>query len=366
MRNPRSVLGVALWVFVSACSSGGEGDGASPVKSAAPSTIPGGGGGTAPGAGGTEGTDDPVTSGNPGGGSDPGGGDPDAGGNPDSGGTSDGGNPDSGGTSDGGNPDSGGTPDGGKLDAGGIPDAGKPDAGGTPDAGKPDAGTGSDGGGPTSGPPTLGAHVLLTQDQNLGTNPAVAAAITTQATGSTLLAISMGWISNFAVPTDTFGNTWTSLGGMHGYAGTDFYTAVWSAASAHGGAGHKLSAGKAGDPTGEISLALVEIKNGGKIKGVAYAYPSMDQPNTAGSVTTDGPATLIAIWSGDSWALQHTATPNNGFVTFDSYLNLGATSGVQIALASKQVSAAGTYSMTWIETPLQGAACYLIAVETGP
>jgi hypothetical protein len=47
----------------------------------------------------------------------------------------------------------------------------------------------------------------------------------------------------------------------------------------------------------------------------------------------------------------------------DSYLNLGPTSGVQIAIAVKQVATAGTYTMTWTATPVQGAACYLIAIE---
>jgi len=226
---------------------------------------------------------------------------------------------------------------------------------------------GGPGGGGGKGIPTLGAHVLLTHDQNVGTNPATTKPVVTQPTGSTLLAVSLGWISNYATPTDSLTNTWTSLGGMHPYATADsqtnFYTAAWAVPAARGGAGETLSAVKAGDPTGEISLALIEIKNGGVVKQVAYAYPSSDKPITPGSVTTSGPATLIAVWSGDSWDLSHTAVPNNGFTVFDSYLKLGPTSGVQVALASKDVPAAGTYSVTWTETPAQGAACYLIAIE---
>jgi len=84
---------------------------------------------------------------------------------------------------------------------------------------------------------------------------------------------------------------------------------------------------------------------------------------TAGKVRTEGPATLIAIWGGDSSELKHTAMPSDGFRVIDAYLNLGPTSGVQVAVAVKQVDRAGTYSVSWNATPEQGAACYLIAVE---
>jgi|GEM_PF-393027 len=231
----------------------------------------------------------------------------------------------------------------------------------------PDGGAGTGTG--VKGIPALGAHVLLTNDETLGTNPATTKAVATQTAGSTLLAVSMGWKTNYATPTDAMANTWTSLG-MHLYATADsqtnFYTAVWSAAASRGSAAETLTVAKNDKPTGEVSLALVEVKNGGLIKQVAYAYPTADQATTPGSVTTTGPATLIAIWSGDSWDLNHTAVPSDGFTVFDSYLNLGPTSGVQIALASKSVAAAGTYSVTWAATPKQGAACYLIAIQNLP
>lgn len=69
------------------------------------------------------------------------------------------------------------------------------------------------------------------------------------------------------------------------------------------------------------------------------------------------------MWGGDASGLAHTAMPGDGFRVIDSYLALGPTSGIQIAIAAKQVSAAGTYSVTWTATPPQGATCYLIAVE---
>ena len=80
-------------------------------------------------------------------------------------------------------------------------------------------------------------------------------------------------------------------------------------------------------------------------------------------MTTDGPATLVAIWGGESFDLSHTAVPDNGFVVIDSYLDLGPTSAVQVAIAAKEVTQAGTYTVRWTSTPSQGCACYLIAIE---
>jgi hypothetical protein len=210
----------------------------------------------------------------------------------------------------------------------------------------------------------LGAHALLTHDQNKGIAPATTAPIDTRPAGSALLAVSMGRNPNFAVPTDTFHNRWTALGKRNPYAdGNRFYTAMWSVVGASGGAGHTLSATKASDPVDEISLALIEVVGGSAVTDFAYAYPKLGSPNTPGSVKTGGPATLIAVWGGDANALTHTATPSDGFQVIDSYLRLGPTSGVQIAIATKQVTAADTYSVTWTATPAQGAACYLVAVE---
>jgi hypothetical protein len=42
---------------------------------------------------------------------------------------------------------------------------------------------------------------------------------------------------------------------------------------------------------------------------------------------------------------------------------LGPSSGVQVAIAAKQVSTPGNYTVNWTSTPQQNAACYLIAVE---
>jgi hypothetical protein len=212
-------------------------------------------------------------------------------------------------------------------------------------------------------PPALGVHTLLTYDQGKGRSPVVTAPVTTQATGSTLLAITMGRIPNFATPTDSYGNEWSLIGKRRQYANGPFYTAVWSSVGAKGGPGHTLSSTLKNDPVDEISQAFIEIKNAVGIADAAYRYPKKGEPLVSGSVTTRGPATLVAIWGGDSWSLKHTAVPDGGFQVIASYLDLGPTSGVQVVIATKQVAAAGTYSVTWKATPEQGAALHLIAIE---
>jgi hypothetical protein len=79
-------------------------------------------------------------------------------------------------------------------------------------------------------------------------------------------------------------------------------------------------------------------------------------------VTTTGPATLVAFWWGDAdVADDKTAVPSDGFQVVDALLLEGAL--VQCAVATREVGAAGTYSVTWTATPLQGAQLYLVAVE---
>jgi hypothetical protein len=57
-----------------------------------------------------------------------------------------------------------------------------------------------------------------------------------------------------------------------------------------------------------------------------------------------------------------TAVPDSGFTVVDSVLASGAL--VQCAVAVRQVSAAGTYNVTWAATPAQGAQLWIVAVQS--
>lgn len=239
--------------------------------------------------------------------------------------------------------------------------------------------------------PALGAHTLLVQTEGKGVSPAVSKPITTEASGSLLLALVSSYASNSGDPTDSYSNVWKQLGPSvvyNGYGGR-FNARAYVALSARGGANHTISVIKSGDAVGEISVPFIEIRHAGVLKDVAQNYPvpgtagrvasklarvwhdvagdpSVSSTSlTSGSVTTTGPATLIAVWWGDATVYSMTAVPDNGFKVIDSFLELPPNSGTQCAVAFRQVAAAGTYSVTWTGSPAQGAILWLFAFQSG-
>src|SRR5581483_2616273 len=110
----------------------------------------------------------------------------------------------------------------------------------------------------------------------------------------------------------------------------------------------------------EVTLLVVEVKNGGVIQDAQWNTVA-NAPQTTLSVTTTGPATLIAFWTGDGASGALSAVPNNGFTVLDA--QLASSDAVQASVAYKDVSAAGTYSVTWTATPAQRAYMWLVAVQ---
>jgi hypothetical protein len=190
----------------------------------------------------------------------------------------------------------------------------------------------------------------------------------TQPTGSTMLVcIGRGNISAFTqVPSDNMGNTpYVQLGPTHSYqpAYPGSGTALYAFASAKGGVGHIITTTTvSGD---EVTLDAVEVKNGGVIQDFKWNEVLKGSPLTSLSVTTTGPATLVAFWWGDGdEGISHIAVPNNGFTVIDSLLPTGTL--VQTAVATKDVTQAGSYNVTWDSGGLEGAQLYLVAVQSVP
>ncbi|WP_139202805.1 hypothetical protein [Pseudoxanthomonas sp. GM95] len=238
--------------------------------------------------------------------------------------------------------------------------------------------------------PSLGAHTLLVQADGNGTNPAVTAPITTHETESSLLVLVGGYASNASLPSDNYGNTWTRQGPIvpyNGYSGR-FNNAAYVALSAKGGAGHQVRLAKTGEAAGEITVPFIEIRNAGVLQDASHNYPMPEAMTrltnkvkrmlsgadaaagtaalTSGSVTTTGPATLVAVWWGDAYVYRMTAIPDNGFKVIDRFLELPPNSGVQCAVAVRQVDRAGTYRVTWTGSPAQGAILWLFAFQAKP
>jgi hypothetical protein len=213
--------------------------------------------------------------------------------------------------------------------------------------------------------PSLGAHTLLTHSEGLGVSPAETTPIATQAGGSTLILFNGGYTDNDALPTDSYANHWEPLGKRvpYGNGYERFSVHGYIARAAHGGPRHTASVVKSGQPAGEISIPFIEIQQAGVLQDVAQNYAPASLVVTSGKVTTTGPATLIALWWGDGGVKRMSAQPNNGFTIIESFLKLPDNSGVQCAVAFKQVKSAGTYDVSWIATPAQGAILWLLAFQ---
>jgi hypothetical protein len=214
--------------------------------------------------------------------------------------------------------------------------------------------------------PTGGAHTLAFFPCN-GTGGLTTPSITTQTSGSTILAwVGRGNTNGFTgtVPLDNKTNIYNLLGSIHDYS--PLYPgsgeALYAVLSATGGSGHRVTAPM---PAGsdEITLAVVEVKNGGAIHDARF-NKVLSPPHTSQNVITTSAATLIAVWAGDSGAASVTAAPNNGFTTIDSQLLSGC--DVEVVVATKDVAGAGTYNVTWTATPSQGAHLWLVAVQSAP
>ncbi|AKU98432.1 hypothetical protein AKJ09_05096 [Labilithrix luteola] len=215
-------------------------------------------------------------------------------------------------------------------------------------------------------PPALGAHALAFQRYR---SPSALSVVSTPAmvtaTGgrsTIVVSVGRGAISAFARPRDNKNPLpYPQLGATHAYAQwPSSGTALYALTGAIGGSGHVLSTKTKADD--ELTIAAVEVVNGGTVGDFKWNQVAGGNPITSLGVTTTGPATLVAFWWGDAGVEgEKTATANNGFVVIDSILESGAL--VQCAVATKTVSAAGTYDVTWTSTPVQGAQLWLVAVQ---
>lgn len=213
-------------------------------------------------------------------------------------------------------------------------------------------------------PPALGAHVFVGQPEGLGTNPVVTPAIGTNESGSVFIVFNAGYASNDARPTDNYGNLWRPLGKTVTYEGYDaFNVKAYYAIGGKGGPGHSVKLDKPGNSRGELSLPFVEVMHATQPPKVVQVYAPSSNAMRSGSITVDGPATLLAFWWGDGGVKRMTVTPGNGFTTIDEFTRLPDESGVQGVVAWKQVDQAGTYDVSWNVEPAQGAALWIVAVR---
>lgn len=217
------------------------------------------------------------------------------------------------------------------------------------------------------GQPGLGAHQvdfhkLFANESPINTKP-----MNTASSGSTfIVSIGRGDFDAFKnnPPTDNKGNTATQLDRAYTYnQWMSSGTALYAFTAMNGGADHIVSA--ATPPDDEITLAAVEVVNGTRIEAAVRNEVTLvsGDPLRSASVTTTGPATLVAFWWGDAdVGGMKSVKPNSGFTRVAFVFDEGAL--VQCAVAVKNVAEPGTYDLTWEDPqPKQGAQMWLIAVQ---
>jgi hypothetical protein len=232
--------------------------------------------------------------------------------------------------------------------------------------GVPDASP--DGPGHAPGTPHEGAHALSFIKFHAMDSPTVTTTpMATQPSGSTMIVgIGRGDASAFVLPTDNKSGVFQQLGTVHNYVDwTSSGTALYALPSMTGGDNYTVSATNENlgfSQYDEITLAAVEVVDGSRIQDYQW-NEVLNPPYTSQSVTTTGPATLIAFWWGESAVdSKQKATPDSGFTPIDSIL-VGASALVECAVAFRDVTAADTYNVTWTTMPDQKAQLWLVAVQ---
>jgi hypothetical protein len=176
-----------------------------------------------------------------------------------------------------------------------------------------------------------------------------------------------------ATPSDNMGNpAYTQIGPVQPgappwqTAGAAQYALV----NATGGAGfqvHTISGKMPNNANDEITMSVVEVTGATRIQDYKVKTLIQDNTNslpvTSDSVTTTGPATIVAVMYPDTGFDTNNATisVNNGFQVIDKVVAPGSVA--QAAVAARTVTAAGSYNVTWTVTPAQGAQMWMFAVE---
>jgi len=216
---------------------------------------------------------------------------------------------------------------------------------------------------PVPGRATLGVHTLVGQEEAYADPVARTRPMASAARGSSFVAFVAGHAPNHAGPTDNLGNQWQPFGAPVVYAGYDgrFDVRAYLALDARGGAEHVVEVAKPGVPAGELTLPVVEIRDGARLVDAAQVYAPPGSRLESGEVETDGPPLLVAFWFGDGRGLRHRAEPDGGFRVIERFTTLPENSAVQCVVAVRAVDRAGRWRVAWDTEPAQGAPLWLFA-----
>jgi hypothetical protein len=200
-----------------------------------------------------------------------------------------------------------------------------------------------------------------------------------------------GRLADTSAVSDSRGNTFSALHAYEAYAdfGGSWGVRTWTirgagGAAMSGGAGHQFLGTVT--PADEHTMAVAVV--GGVPAGARITHALAQIGNTgaggtvtSGSVTVDGKAMLVAFWWGSSPVVPpfsgtggpggsgvgapYTSVPSAGWTVRQSVLVNYQYGEIPMVMATREVSAAGTYSVTWSHTPNQGAITTIVAIQ-GP
>lgn len=217
--------------------------------------------------------------------------------------------------------------------------------------------------------PSLGVHGLAGQLDGAGSSPCTVNIGTVQAAKSTVVMFQGGRTTEPGTTSDNYSNGYSQLGSLIDFtAWPNFGWITWYDPAVSGGANFTLSRTKTVHANEEITIVGVEVKNGGVVSQATPIETASGATATSNTVTTQGPAVLIALHGGDTGvsgsrnAVPNAASIADGWSKIESY-ELTDAAHVQVAIAVRTVPAAGTYSITWDHTPNERAILLLVAVE---
>lgn len=140
------------------------------------------------------------------------------------------------------------------------------------------------------------------------------AAITTQPTGNTFVAITNSYAGSSFAPSDSYANTWT-FGGVANDAPDGFKSAWYYAKNAVGGAGHTFTMGN--NLASDISLFIHNILGADLVNPINTSFSNglAGAPFNAAVTTTTAATLLLAYLLSGNGATAF--TPNGGYTALD-------------------------------------------------
>lgn len=208
----------------------------------------------------------------------------------------------------------------------------------------------------------IGVHSFAWQEHGVGSPTEITtSAVNTAAAGSTFVVLAARYHTNqFAgsPPTDNKGNTYTPI-----TAAPKKYslwpttgTLVYVCTNGTGGSGHTWTLPLPNND--EASMVAVEVKTGGVVSDWKWSEVLAGNPLTSESCSAAG--VVVAFWCGDGMSAT-SVSPEAGWTELSEIVGV-ATSYIQMSSAAKIVD--GSATVTWTESPDQGAQLWMIGVST--